>query len=133
MIIVLHIFTIGFGYNISPKYNSFKNGGNCYLEIKSQFCNDFYLQNLATLVNWSLIKAKYYGKKSDFTLDMYYNIIPCNFNNLSQSGNSHYLKENQKAAKFKDGLQEYKSINCIITFKTQWDTFPADNNKFDTY
>ena len=64
-----------------------------------------------------LRKVKYYGERSNFTLDTYYNIIPLRLKNLRQADNSHNLTEDQKVINIKSRLQEEKSIKYRITLK----------------
>ena len=93
LILFQYIVTVMCGSNIITKYKHSTNIRTFYLEIKSNFHNDDYLQNLTTSEHFSLIKSKYCGERRDFTLETYYNIMLRSFKNRIPSGNTHTLTE----------------------------------------
>ena len=132
-LLVEHIGTSGCGSNLVIKHKRFKDGRQCYQELKSHFHNEAYKQNLATTANKSLSEVKYYGERRNFTLETYYDIMSKNFNMLELAGIAHLLTEEQKIIKFESGLKEDKAINYSITSKSIWDSLPENEKTFDAY
>ena len=131
--LVQHIGTIGVGSNIVNKYKTSKDGRACYLELTDHFKNDTYLENKATAANKSIVEAKYYGDRRNFTLETYYAIMSQNFLALDEAGPVHRLTEEQKITKFEGGLVEDKAISYSIQAKTQWNMMAPANKTFDSY
>ena len=127
-----HIGTVGCGSNLIVKHKRVKEGRCYYFEL-SHFHNEAYKQNLAPLVNKSLSDSKCYGQRRNFTLETYYDIISKNFNLLELAGTAHLLTEEQKIIKFEAGLKEEKAISYSINSKSIWDSFPENDQTFDSY
>ena len=128
-----HIGTVGCGSNLVIKHKPFKEGRRYYLELKSHFHNEVYKQNLATLANKSLSDLEYYGKRRNFTLETYYDIISKNFDMLELAGAAYLSTDEQKIIKFEAGPKEEKAISYIISSKIIWDSLPENNQTFDSY
>ena len=88
------------------------------IELRSQFQNDSYKQNLTTTSNKSIGYARYHGEEIMFTLETYYTIMSKDFNLLEQAGVAQTLIEEQRVVKFEAGLHDEKAISYIINAKS---------------
>ena len=125
--LVQHIGTTGVGSNIVNTYKSSRN------DLVDHFKNDTYLENKATAANKSIVEAKYYGDRRNFTLETYYAIMSQNFLALDEAGPVHKLTEEQKITKFEGGLVEERAISYSIHAKSLWNPMAPAMKTFDTY
>ena len=88
------------------------------IELRSQFQNDSYKQNLSTTSNKAIGDTRYHGERRTFNLEKYYTIVSKNSNILKQAGVAQTLIEEQRVVKFEAGLQEEKDISYIINAKS---------------
>ena len=130
---VEHVGTESHGSNIVNKFKTSKDGYRCYHEFDAHFRNDAYLENKATIATQAMNAAVYRGDRKNFSLETYYSIMSNAFNDLSQAGASHSLNDHQKITKFEQGLKETTAISWAITAKNHWNTFPADEQTFDSF
>ena len=130
-LLIEHAGTVGCGSNLI-KHKRFKGGRHCYLELKSHFHNETYKLNLETLANKSLSEKKYYGKRRNFTLETYCDIMSKNFHMLELAWIAHLLREEQKIIKFEAGLKEDKAISYSISSKSIWDSLSENKQTFDS-
>ena len=132
-LLVQHVGTTGTGSNIISRHKSSKNGRKCYLELKGHFRTASHEETKARSAKKAINDAHYFGERSNFNLENYYDIFTKVFNDLDDAGGVYELSEEQKINEFKNGLRKEKAISYSITARNEWETLVQPTKIFEDY
>jgi hypothetical protein len=125
-LLVQYVGMDGIGSSTINVFKASKHGRNCFLALWAHFKNEFYLDNLATEAQRSLLStAIWNGPHHKFTLESYYNIMTTALNRLHEAGLAHLLNDEQNANHLEQGLWEPASIDYAINANREWNRLPV--------